>query len=123
MMEASCYEWWLLLGLVLRDSDSVTECIERAVQNKDSSLGIIIRLKDGLAALDTWAERNWFVCLFCLAPFYEKHTLMIKPKSFVHTCEISTGISSLNIFYIVKILILILVIVLVGLSFYILVIK
>lgn len=58
-MEASCYDWWFLLALVLRDSNSVTECINKIVTLKDATLEVLHRVNEGRHALEAWAEKEW----------------------------------------------------------------
>ena len=58
-MEARCYDWWLILSLVLRDSTCLTNFIDDAIKLRDTNVESLSRMRDGIEALETWAEHNW----------------------------------------------------------------
>ncbi|XP_048581598.1 guanine nucleotide exchange factor subunit RIC1 isoform X2 [Nematostella vectensis] len=57
-IEAACYDWWFLLGMILRDSGLVTQCLEKATSLSDITLESASRLHDGIACLEAWAEQE-----------------------------------------------------------------
>ena len=57
--EARCYDWWLILSLVLRDSTCLTDFIDDAIKLHDTNVESLSRMKDGIEALESWAEHNW----------------------------------------------------------------
>lgn len=57
-MEARCYDWWLILSLVLRDSTCLTDFIDDAIKLRDTNVESLSRMRDGIEALETWAEHN-----------------------------------------------------------------
>ena len=59
VIDACCYEWWLVLALVLRDNESIIDCIDKAQTLKDVTTETVSRMKQGLMALEEWAEENW----------------------------------------------------------------
>ena len=58
-MEARCYDWWLILSLVLRDSTCLTDFIDDAIKLRDTNVESLSRMRDGIEALEAWAEHNW----------------------------------------------------------------
>lgn len=58
-MEALCYDWWFLLALVLRDSNAVTQCINKLVTLQDVTPELLSRLNEGRNAIEAWAEKEW----------------------------------------------------------------
>ena len=58
-MEARCYDWWLILSLVLRDSSCLTDFIDDAIKLHDTNVESLSRMRDGIEALEAWAEHNW----------------------------------------------------------------
>ena len=58
-MEARCYDWWLILSLVLRDRTCLTDFIDDAIKLHDTNVESLCRMKDGIEALEAWAEHNW----------------------------------------------------------------
>ena len=58
-MEARCYDWWLILSLVLRDSTCLTDFIDDAIKLHDTNMESLSRMRDGIEALEAWAEHNW----------------------------------------------------------------
>lgn len=58
-MEALCYDWWFLLAVVLRDSSSVTQCVDKIATLKDVTPELLNRLNDGRHAIESWAEKEW----------------------------------------------------------------
>lgn len=57
--EARCYDWWLILSLVLRDSTCLTDFIDDAIKLHETNVESLSRMKDGIEALEAWAEHNW----------------------------------------------------------------
>ena len=58
-MEARCYDWWLIISLVLRDSTCLTEFIDDAIKVHDTNVESLSRMRDGIEALEAWAEHSW----------------------------------------------------------------
>ena len=57
--EARCYDWWLILSLVLRDSTCLTDFIDNVIKLHETNVESLPRMKDGIEALEAWAEHNW----------------------------------------------------------------
>lgn len=70
MMEASCFEWSVLIAIILRDPVALNKAFSAVM---DPSLqDVRIRVKNGLNALHTWAETN--------CPGYASFLSAIKPN-------------------------------------------
>ncbi|GAB6022149.1 hypothetical protein CHUAL_006288 [Chamberlinius hualienensis] len=57
MLEANCLEWAVLIAVVLRDAMAVIRIVN-AARASDISPDIIQRLKEGLATLEMWADKE-----------------------------------------------------------------
>ena len=45
--------------IVLRDRTCLTDFIDDAIKLHDTNVESLSRMKDGIEALEAWAERNW----------------------------------------------------------------
>ena len=61
MSVSSCYDWVLLLALVLRDAPWVNQIMEDTILLGMDELALenFIRLRDGIKTLENWAQHEW----------------------------------------------------------------
>lgn len=59
MMESTCLEWAVLISIILRDAMAVIRIVN-AAKASDVPQDSTNRLKEGLASLERWADREWY---------------------------------------------------------------
>ena len=87
LLEAGCLEWALLIAVVLRDAMAVVRTVNTASMT-DVMADMIIRMKEGVVALEKWADAEW--CVFRIRPIFKTRYNELVPVhcSFYEQCGI-----------------------------------